>query len=229
MERIYWIGTRLAKCVVVRRRRQVPTGRGGADDDRPTNHDPEWKPVDEIKPWEYEEYEQGSARMPSAQEQRPDFEEAHEWLWPKQIRKDDARPYGICKYLGNACWEIETPHKEFEATERGLKDLLNALCYNKGSKSVLAYSRRDMCDSPALKWSSWGTVDIWLTEVARMGGTVYFVKKVLEAKTDRAWRPDNPEAKPDETDKLFLAEEPCPETVLEYDAKYGRKITRRTR
>src|SRR5262245_11980374 len=101
MERIYWIGTGLAKCFGVRRHQTVHRG----------NHDAEWKPVDEIRYYDDDQYERGQMRRLSAQEQLPDFQEAHDWLWGE-----------------------DTPHKEFEATEEGMKDLLNALCYTKGGK-----------------------------------------------------------------------------------------------
>ena len=129
-----------------------------------------------------------------------EFEEVHEWLWPGEAR-----------------------HKDYPATEAGMKRFLNALTYTAGDKSVLAYSFQDLADSPAF----YGTpmaVHVWLTEVARLGATVYFARDCLKTRRSGKLSDD------DETDKLtWLSESPSPLDVKDYDRVYGRRSVSRRR
>jgi len=130
-----------------------------------------------------------------------EFQEVHEWLWPCEAR-----------------------HKEYLATEAGMKQFLNALTYTAGDKSVLAYSYQDLAKSPAF----YGTpmaAHVWLTEVARLGATVYFVRNCIKSLRSGEFSDD------DGTDKLiWLSEPPSPEAVKDYDRMFGRRsVSRRKR
>src|SRR4051794_22664807 len=78
----------------------------------------------DFDPDEESEIERRAMRPIAELGQRPEFQHAQDWLWGK----------GKCS-------------KAFEATEDGMKSLLNALCYNKGKKEVLAFSRKDLEES----------------------------------------------------------------------------------